>query len=168
MGALRVSPRTSCPSAPGSCDHTNILEMPASSFASVLSRKQAHWVLLFDCALEFTCRVWNPKPPICHLKGKIRGCMIIFQVTAACNPMQKVTTQSYIYFFFLLGRLEDQYVIRFVKEKLKSMPCRNQGYILDGFPKTYDQAKDLFNSKSQCALCFECEHSDKAPVYSSE
>ncbi|EGW05467.1 Putative adenylate kinase 7 [Cricetulus griseus] len=43
------------------------------------------------------------------------------------------------------GRLEDQYVIRFVKEKLKSMPCKNQGYILDGFPKTYDQAKDLFN-----------------------
>ncbi|EDL18751.1 mCG1149, partial [Mus musculus] len=43
------------------------------------------------------------------------------------------------------GRLEDQYIIRFVKEKLKSMPCRNQGFILDGFPKTYDQAKDLFN-----------------------
>ncbi|EDL97597.1 adenylate kinase 7 (predicted) [Rattus norvegicus] len=43
------------------------------------------------------------------------------------------------------GRLEDQYVIRFVKEKLKSMPCKNQGYVLDGFPKTYDQAKDLFN-----------------------
>ncbi|TFK15890.1 psychosine receptor [Platysternon megacephalum] len=43
------------------------------------------------------------------------------------------------------GRLDDQYVIKFMKEKLKSMPCRNQGYILDGFPKTYDQAKDLFN-----------------------
>ncbi|EMP30980.1 Adenylate kinase 7, partial [Chelonia mydas] len=43
------------------------------------------------------------------------------------------------------GRLDDQYVIRFMKEKLKSMPCKNQGYILDGFPKTYDQAKDLFN-----------------------
>ncbi|XP_024615124.1 adenylate kinase 7 isoform X2 [Neophocaena asiaeorientalis asiaeorientalis] len=43
------------------------------------------------------------------------------------------------------GRLEDEYVIRFIKEKLKSMPCKNQGYILDGFPKTYDQAKDLFN-----------------------
>ncbi|XP_068847314.1 adenylate kinase 7 isoform X3 [Capricornis sumatraensis] len=43
------------------------------------------------------------------------------------------------------GRLEDQYIIRFMKEKLKSMPCRNQGYILDGFPKTYDQAKDLFS-----------------------
>ncbi|KAM4830625.1 adenylate kinase 7 isoform X2 [Urocitellus parryii] len=47
------------------------------------------------------------------------------------------------------GRLEDQYVIRFVKEKLKSMPCRNQGYILDGYPKTYDQAKDLFNQEDE-------------------
>ncbi|XP_030738978.2 adenylate kinase 7 isoform X2 [Globicephala melas] len=43
------------------------------------------------------------------------------------------------------GRLEDEYIIRFIREKLKSMPCKNQGYILDGFPKTYDQAKDLFN-----------------------
>ncbi|XP_028620398.1 adenylate kinase 7 isoform X3 [Grammomys surdaster] len=47
------------------------------------------------------------------------------------------------------GRLEDQYIIRFVKEKLKSMPCRNQGYVLDGFPKTYDQAKDLFNQEDE-------------------
>uniref|UniRef100_A0A8C8RV97 Adenylate kinase 7 n=1 Tax=Pelusios castaneus TaxID=367368 RepID=A0A8C8RV97_9SAUR len=43
------------------------------------------------------------------------------------------------------GRLDDQYVIKFMKEKLKSMPCKNQGYVLDGFPKTYDQAKDIFN-----------------------
>ncbi|NWQ75259.1 KAD7 kinase, partial [Columbina picui] len=42
-------------------------------------------------------------------------------------------------------KYEDQYVIKFVKDKLKSMPCRNQGYVLDGFPETYDQAKDLFN-----------------------
>ncbi|XP_054231316.1 adenylate kinase 7 isoform X3 [Homo sapiens] len=49
------------------------------------------------------------------------------------------------------GQLDDQYIIRFMKEKLKSMPCRNQGYILDGFPKTYDQAKDLFN-QFVCAL----------------
>ncbi|KAI4560493.1 hypothetical protein MJT46_019890, partial [Ovis ammon polii x Ovis aries] len=53
------------------------------------------------------------------------------------------------------GRLEDQYIIRFMKEKLKSMPCRNQGYILDGFPKTYDQAKDLFsrNSGGSASTC---------------
>ncbi|XP_047652322.1 adenylate kinase 7 isoform X1 [Phacochoerus africanus] len=47
------------------------------------------------------------------------------------------------------GQLEDQYIIRFIKEKLKSMPCRNQGYILDGFPKTYDQAKELFNQEDE-------------------
>ncbi|XP_065694064.1 adenylate kinase 7 isoform X1 [Patagioenas fasciata] len=47
------------------------------------------------------------------------------------------------------GQLEDQYVIKFVKDKLKSMPCRNQGYVLDGFPETYDQAKDLFNSENE-------------------
>ncbi|XP_032143375.1 adenylate kinase 7 isoform X3 [Sapajus apella] len=47
------------------------------------------------------------------------------------------------------GELDDQYIIRFMKEKLKSMPCRNQGYILDGFPKTYDQAKDLFNQEDE-------------------
>ncbi|KAF1600736.1 Adenylate kinase 7, partial [Eudyptes chrysolophus] len=43
------------------------------------------------------------------------------------------------------GRLDDQHIVKFVKDKLKSMPCRNQGYVLDGFPETYDQAKDLFN-----------------------
>uniref|UniRef100_A0A8C9AJT7 Adenylate kinase 7 n=1 Tax=Prolemur simus TaxID=1328070 RepID=A0A8C9AJT7_PROSS len=47
------------------------------------------------------------------------------------------------------GRIDDQYIIRFMKEKLKSMPCRNQGYILDGFPKTYDQAKDLFSQEDE-------------------
>lgn len=45
------------------------------------------------------------------------------------------------------GRLDDSYVIRFMKEKLKSMPCQNQGYVLDGYPKTYEQAKELFNSE---------------------
>ncbi|NWS51506.1 KAD7 kinase, partial [Chunga burmeisteri] len=47
------------------------------------------------------------------------------------------------------GRLDDQYVVKFVKDKLKSMPCRNQGYVLDGFPETYDQAKYLFNYEEE-------------------
>ncbi|XP_063188884.1 adenylate kinase 7 isoform X2 [Chroicocephalus ridibundus] len=47
------------------------------------------------------------------------------------------------------GRLDDQYIIKCVKDKLKSMPCRNQGYVLDGFPEIYDQAKDLFNLESE-------------------
>ncbi|XP_061854110.1 adenylate kinase 7 isoform X3 [Colius striatus] len=47
------------------------------------------------------------------------------------------------------GHLDDQYVVKFVKDKLKSMPCRNQGYVLDGFPETYDQAEDLFHSQDK-------------------
>lgn len=42
------------------------------------------------------------------------------------------------------GRMEDQYIIKFFREKLHSKPCQNQGFILDGFPKTYEQAKELF------------------------
>ncbi|XP_070787647.1 adenylate kinase 7 isoform X2 [Pituophis catenifer annectens] len=47
------------------------------------------------------------------------------------------------------GRLDDNYVIRFMKETLTSMPCKNQGYVLDGFPKIYDLAKDLFNIEEE-------------------
>lgn len=47
----------------------------------------------------------------------------------------------------LLGRLDDMYIIKFIKKKLLSMPCQNQGFILDGFPKTYLQTKDLFGGK---------------------
>ena len=65
-----------------------------------------------------------------------------------------------------VGRYSDEHIIQFFKEKLKSMPCQNQvsclyakvyvrlivlmsclffkGYILDGYPKTYEQAKELF------------------------
>ncbi|KAI4891646.1 hypothetical protein NFI96_024852 [Prochilodus magdalenae] len=42
------------------------------------------------------------------------------------------------------GRLDDQYIVRIMKDKLKSKSCRNQGFVLDGFPKTYEQAKELF------------------------
>ena len=45
------------------------------------------------------------------------------------------------------GRLDDQLVIKFFREKLLSKPCQNQGFIIDGFPKTLEQAKDLFASK---------------------
>uniref|UniRef100_UPI00398E31B9 adenylate kinase 7 n=1 Tax=Pristiophorus japonicus TaxID=55135 RepID=UPI00398E31B9 len=45
------------------------------------------------------------------------------------------------------GRLDDSFVIKFIREKLSSMPCQNQGFILDGFPETYLQTKDLFSSE---------------------
>ena len=42
------------------------------------------------------------------------------------------------------GRIEDQFIIRFFREKLHSMPCQNQGFVLDGYPKQLEQAKELF------------------------
>ncbi|KAM3838052.1 adenylate kinase 7-like, partial [Diretmus argenteus] len=41
-------------------------------------------------------------------------------------------------------RLEEPHVIRVMKDKLMSKRCRNQGFVLDGFPETYEQAKELF------------------------
>ena len=34
------------------------------------------------------------------------------------------------------GRLDDALVVKFFKEKLSSKACQNQGFIIDGFPKT--------------------------------
>ncbi|KAG7508388.1 hypothetical protein JOB18_011708 [Solea senegalensis] len=41
-------------------------------------------------------------------------------------------------------RLDDHLVFDILKEKLNSKPCRNQGFVLDGFLKTYDQAQQIF------------------------
>ncbi|KAJ1558562.1 Adenylate kinase 7, partial [Nowakowskiella sp. JEL0078] len=42
------------------------------------------------------------------------------------------------------GRYADEHIITFVRDKLKSMPCRNQGYILDSFPTNIEEARELF------------------------
>ncbi|MEQ2184516.1 hypothetical protein GOODEAATRI_008774 [Goodea atripinnis] len=34
--------------------------------------------------------------------------------------------------------------IKLLRDKLMSNPCRNQGYVLDDFPNTYEQANELF------------------------
>uniref|UniRef100_A0A8C4DYT2 Uncharacterized protein n=1 Tax=Dicentrarchus labrax TaxID=13489 RepID=A0A8C4DYT2_DICLA len=46
-----------------------------------------------------------------------------------------------------LGRLADHLLFDILQEKLNSKPCRNQGFVLDGFPKTYEQAKLIFSGK---------------------
>ncbi|KAG7226212.1 hypothetical protein INR49_002906 [Caranx melampygus] len=43
------------------------------------------------------------------------------------------------------GLVDDQLLVKVMKDKLMSNPCRNQGFVLDGFPKTYEQATELFN-----------------------
>ena len=45
------------------------------------------------------------------------------------------------------GKYPIAYVINFLRDRLQSMPCRNQGYILDGFPNVLEEAYDLFNRK---------------------
>ncbi|KAJ3391899.1 Adenylate kinase 7 [Lobulomyces angularis] len=46
----------------------------------------------------------------------------------------------------LMQKVPQDYLINFVKEKLKSMPSRNQGFVLDGYPLTFEQAVQLFKS----------------------
>uniref|UniRef100_A0A8C7XZP0 Adenylate kinase 7b n=1 Tax=Oryzias sinensis TaxID=183150 RepID=A0A8C7XZP0_9TELE len=41
--------------------------------------------------------------------------------------------------------LKKQNQLKVLKEKLMSNPCRNQGFVLDGFPNTYEQAKEVFS-----------------------
>ncbi|KAM8832109.1 adenylate kinase 7-like isoform 2-T2 [Spinachia spinachia] len=45
------------------------------------------------------------------------------------------------------GRLSDHLVLDILKEKLNSKPCRNQGFVLDGFPKSYEQARLIFSDE---------------------
>ncbi|XP_043226129.1 adenylate kinase 7-like [Amphibalanus amphitrite] len=42
------------------------------------------------------------------------------------------------------NRLDDATVLQFVEERIRSKPCRNQGFVLDGFPKLVEQAEALF------------------------
>lgn len=48
-------------------------------------------------------------------------------------------------FLMYIGRYSEQYILEFYSKTLLSKPCQNQGFILDGFPKTFDQAKTLFD-----------------------
>uniref|UniRef100_A0A8C5IMG3 Adenylate kinase 7 n=1 Tax=Junco hyemalis TaxID=40217 RepID=A0A8C5IMG3_JUNHY len=47
------------------------------------------------------------------------------------------------------GKLGDEYILKIMKDKLMSMPCRNQGYVLDGFPETYEEAMELFRDEGE-------------------
>eukprot|EP00039_Didymoeca_costata_P020882 m.342741 g.342741 ORF g.342741 m.342741 type:complete len:715 (-) comp21771_c0_seq1:149-2293(-) len=42
------------------------------------------------------------------------------------------------------GSYEDTQITTWMLAKIKSMPCLNQGYILDGYPETAEQAEALF------------------------
>jgi adenylate kinase len=44
------------------------------------------------------------------------------------------------------GRIDDTLLVKLYRDKITSKPALNQGVILDGFPKTYDQAKALYEA----------------------
>ncbi|XP_061741649.1 adenylate kinase 7-like isoform X2 [Nerophis ophidion] len=48
------------------------------------------------------------------------------------------------------GMLDDHLLVKVMVDKLMSNPCKNQGYVLDGFPKTYEQAKELLHEFVVC------------------
>jgi len=50
------------------------------------------------------------------------------------------------------SRLDDQIITRLFRDRLHSKPCQNQGFVLDGYPKTIDQAKELFSGTDTCTL----------------
>ncbi|XP_077566868.1 adenylate kinase 7-like [Stigmatopora nigra] len=43
-------------------------------------------------------------------------------------------------------RLEDDLLLELLTEKLNSKPCRNQGFVFYGFPKTFEQARQMFSA----------------------
>jgi len=45
--------------------------------------------------------------------------------------------------------LDDEILTQIFKIKLLSPPCQNQGYVLDGYPKTLEQAQSLFGGKNE-------------------
>uniref|UniRef100_A0A7N6AN07 Uncharacterized protein n=1 Tax=Anabas testudineus TaxID=64144 RepID=A0A7N6AN07_ANATE len=62
------------------------------------------------------------------------------------------------------GRVADHLVFDILQEKLNSKPCRNQGFVLDGYPKTYEQAKLIFLDEGT-----ESQDSNiKTPVYNKK
>lgn len=42
------------------------------------------------------------------------------------------------------GKCPPEHISNFIRDVIKSVPCRNQGYILDGYLTTIEQAKEIF------------------------
>jgi len=51
------------------------------------------------------------------------------------------------------GRLDDGLIVSFMREKLLSMPCQNQGFVIDGFPHStlspMELAKEIFANEEE-------------------
>ncbi|KAM6915045.1 adenylate kinase 7-like [Xenentodon cancila] len=66
---------------------------------------------------------------------------------AAQTQLENINTTMKMNQVIASGRLAEHEVFDILQAKLNSKPCRNQGFILDGFPKTYKQAKTCFTEE---------------------
>lgn len=60
------------------------------------------------------------------------------------------------------GKPSAEQVMEFVREKLKSPPCKNQGYVLDGYPNNIDEAKELFKGNSSLDIALTNDTKDES------
>jgi adenylate kinase len=44
-------------------------------------------------------------------------------------------------------RLPDEYLYKIIKSHMDTAACKNKGYILDGYPRTFTDAKAIFAEK---------------------
>uniref|UniRef100_A0A3Q3FK31 Adenylate kinase 7a n=1 Tax=Labrus bergylta TaxID=56723 RepID=A0A3Q3FK31_9LABR len=69
---------------------------------------------------------------------------VIEEVSAAAQKKLETLNKS---MEMNAGRLADHLVFDILQDKLHSKPCSNQGFVLDGFPKTYEQASMIFTGR---------------------
>lgn len=58
------------------------------------------------------------------------------------------------------GILDKQLKVKVVKDKLLSKPCRNQGFVLDSFPETCEQARELFSGEAFALTSLSCSSTE--------
>ncbi|OAD61393.1 Adenylate kinase 7 [Eufriesea mexicana] len=59
------------------------------------------------------------------------------------------------------GRLDDNLLNKLFLRKLRSRECLNQGYVMDGYPKTLEQAKTLFAEENLTEFDEEIDEDDE-------
>lgn len=60
------------------------------------------------------------------------------------------------------GKLPAAQTINFIRDRLLSMSCKNQGYVLDGFPVTPEDAAELFKGVDILTPALDDEAKDDA------
>uniref|UniRef100_A0A3B4H6I2 Adenylate kinase 7-like n=1 Tax=Pundamilia nyererei TaxID=303518 RepID=A0A3B4H6I2_9CICH len=53
--------------------------------------------------------------------------------------------------------LEEELLLNVMRDELMTHPCKNQGYVLEDFPQTREQAKELFDGKEEDLSCVATE-----------